>query len=155
MLSAANSLANILGPVISGIVLPRVDVEFAMLLGTWVVIVVLLVFRWNALYTDKFGQMVSILVAWLVFLSFLIMMFEETGRRAGRQDAIAHRAALRQGSKAREENTRKRQRLNFFEQEAEDAILKRPRALSNSFKDYVEQGLVAPAKTGASIQDFS
>jgi hypothetical protein len=57
MLSAANSLANILGPIISGLVLPKVDVEFAMLLGTWVLIVLLLLLRWNALYTDEFGQM--------------------------------------------------------------------------------------------------
>ncbi len=48
MLGAVNSLANILGPTISGFILPRTDRIFAMLLGTWAIIVVLLIARWRA-----------------------------------------------------------------------------------------------------------
>jgi hypothetical protein len=41
------------------------------------------------------------------------------------------------------------------DKESEEALLRRPRALSNSFKDYVDQGLVSPSKKDGSIQDFA
>lgn len=137
MLSAANSLANILGPVVSGIILPRVNVEFAMLLGAWVLIVLLLLLRWyerekhfgllflkrvlfcfrNALYTDKFGQM-------------------------KRVDAVSDKMVSPTEP--------------LSDKETEEALLRKPRTLSNSFKNYVQQGLVPANNTSAaSIQDFS
>jgi MFS family permease len=57
LLNAANSLANILGPILSGLILPFVNHEMAVLLSTWVLIVLLLILRWNALYTDESGNM--------------------------------------------------------------------------------------------------
>lgn len=53
MLNIATSLANILGPTITGFLLPRVDQIFAMLLGVWVLIVIILVSRWKAFYTER------------------------------------------------------------------------------------------------------
>ena len=116
MLSAANSLANILGPVISGIILPRVNVEFAMLLGAWVMIVLLLLLRWSALYTDAFGQMKRV--------------DAEPDKMRSPADPLS-------------------------DKETEEALLRKPRSLSNSFKDYVQQGLVPATASGGSIQEFS
>jgi MFS family permease len=123
MLGAANSLANILGPVISGVILPRVDVMFAVLLGTWVLILVLLFARWSALYTDPAGRMRQV---------------DETVAAA---KGSASTSPLTDPSSPRSER------------EAEDALVRRPRAMSNSFKDYVEHGLVPAKAAGGSIQD--
>lgn len=106
MLSAANSLANILGPVISGIILPRVNVEFATLLGTWVLIVALLLLRWRALYTDPHGNMRQI----------------DEGK-----DLLVPSP---------------RHNDVLSDREVEESVWQRPRTVSNSFKDYVEQGLL-------------
>ncbi len=122
MLGAANSLANILGPVISGIILPRVDVMFAVLLGTWVLILVLLFARWSALYTDPAGRMRQV---------------DENVSPKG----SASSSPLADPSSPRSDR------------EAEEALLRKPRAMSNSFKDYVEQGLVPAKPAAGSIQD--
>lgn len=53
MLSASNSLANVLGPIVCGAILPRADIIFALLLGVWGMIMFLLLVRWNAFRTSS------------------------------------------------------------------------------------------------------
>lgn len=48
MLNISTSLANIIGPTVTGLLLPRVDQIFAMLLGVWVLICIILALRWSA-----------------------------------------------------------------------------------------------------------
>ncbi len=123
MLSAANSLANILGPIVSGLILPRVDVLFAELLGVWVLIVALLLLRWRQLYTDPAGKMKQV---------------------DDPDDPLLSPASPRTSSSAFPVSSSPNAAV-LSDRESEETLLRRPRALSNSFKDYVEQGLV-PAK---------
>lgn len=51
LMNASTSMANIAGPILSGLILPRVDVVFAMLLGGWAVTVLILALRWRVFET--------------------------------------------------------------------------------------------------------
>ena len=114
LLSAAISLANILGPVVSGLVLPRVDRLFAVLLGTWVIIVILLITRWRVLGIDSLES---------------VALTDVSEKSAGEV---------------------------MSDREVEDALVARPRGVSNSFKDLVEHDLVVPKlHLHSSIQNFS